>query len=194
MNSLTKILLGALGTAALTWFLHSPMGLGKTCEADAAAPATTPSTEIVTPAPSAEAEAPATAAQVADCQTKIDGVIQGKSVNFVTGGAQIAADSIPLIETLATELKACAGTNVEVAGHTDKRGGDAANMRLSEARANAVVQALAERGVPTNRLVPKGYGETAPLDPADTQEAYTKNRRTEFKVSAAPAPAGAGGQ
>ena len=189
MNPVTKIIIGALATTAVAWWLHGPMQFGEKCAASAAAPA------ALTPSPAASApEAPATAEAIVSCQTKVDGVITGKAINFVTGGAAIAPDSLALIEALATELKACAGTAVEVAGHTDVTGGTAANQRLSEERANSVVSALVERGVPTQRLLPKGLGETAPLDAAMNSAAHAKNRRIEFKVAATGAASAASGQ
>jgi outer membrane protein OmpA-like peptidoglycan-associated protein len=188
MNSTTKIALGALATTALAWFLNGPMHFGDKCGVSAPAVTAPATTE------SAVSSTPATAEAVADCQGKVNAVITGKNINFTSGGATIAPDSMVLIDALATELKACAGTSVEVAGHTDASGGDAPNQRLSEARANAVTQALVEKGVPTDRITPKGYGETAPLDPAGTSEAYAKNRRIEFKVAALAAPAAAVGQ
>jgi outer membrane protein OmpA-like peptidoglycan-associated protein len=188
MNPMTKIVLGALATTAVAWWLHGPMHFGEKCAA--AASATAPAAE----APVA-AGVPATAEAVASCQTKVNAAIAGKTINFTSGGANIAVDSQPLIDAIATDLKDCAGTTVEVQGHTDSTGGDAANQRLSEARANSVVQALVDKGVPTDRLSPKGFGETQPLDPAATPAAYAKNRRIEFKVSAtgaAPAAPAAG--
>ncbi len=185
MNSTTKIIIGALATTAVAWFLHGPMHFGERCAT--AAPA------VVAEAPAIGApEAPATVAAVTDCQTKVNGLIFGKTINFTSGGSTIAPESMALVETLATELKACTGTSVEVQGHTDASGGDAANQRLSEARANAVVQAMVEKGVPTERLVPKGYGETKPLDPTGTSAAYAKNRRIEFTVAATAAAPAAG--
>ncbi len=186
MNPGIKILLGAAATTALAWFLHGPMHFGERCAAGTAAVA--PASEPVAAAP----EAPATVEQVANCQTKVNAAIEGKSINFQTSGAAITADSMVIIDSLATELKNCAGTTVEVQGHTDSRGGDAANQTLSEARAAAVAKALTDKGVPAERLTSKGYGETQPLDPALTAEAYAKNRRTAFAVQAAAAPAATG--
>ncbi len=182
MSPVTKIIIGALATTALAWWLHGPMKFGEKCAPAAAAPA------AATPPIAAGApETPATAEAVQNCQTKVDGIIAGKTINFVTGGAAIAPESLALIDALATELKPCAGTSVEVAGHTDVTGGTAANQRLSEERANSVVSALVERGVPSGRLLPKGMGETAPLDPAMNAAAHAKNRRIEFKVAATAA-------
>ena len=182
MSPVTKIIIGALATTALAWWLHGPMKFGEKCAVGATAPAIA-APPIATGAP----EAPATAEVVQNCQSKIDGIIAGKTINFVTGGATIAPESIALIDSLATELKPCAGTSVEIAGHTDVTGGTAANQRLSEERANSVVSALVERGVPSQRLLPKGMGETAPVDSAMNSAAHAKNRRIEFKVAATAA-------
>jgi outer membrane protein OmpA-like peptidoglycan-associated protein len=179
MSSTIKILLGALVTAILAWFLHGPMGFGQKCAANASAVPAAPA--VAAPAAGVP-EAPATAEAAASCQTNVNAVINGKTVNFASGGATIAADSLPLIDAVATSLKDCAGTTIEVAGHTDAQGNDAANQRLSEERANSVVAALVERGIPTSRLAPKGYGETKPLDTANTPAALAKNRRIEFGV------------
>jgi OmpA-OmpF porin, OOP family len=133
-------------------------------------------------------EAPATAATVTNCQTAVDTAITGKKINFATGRAEITADSMPLISELAKALKDCAGTSVEVSGHTDRTGNPAANQTLSEARANAVVAALAKDGVPAERMTGKGYGATKLLDEGLTPIAHAANRRIEFSVaSAAPA-------
>jgi OmpA-OmpF porin, OOP family len=185
MNPVTKILLGAVATTALAWFLHGPMKFGEKCAAAAGTAAVAPATPAA-----AGPEVAATQEQVASCQTKVNETIAGKTINFTSGGAAIAVDSQQLLDAIAASAKDCAGTQIEVQGHTDASGGDAANMRLSEARASAVVQALVEKGVPTERLLPKGYGETAPVDAAGTSAAYAKNRRIDFKVaSSATAPA-----
>jgi len=194
MNSMTKIALGALATTALAWWLNGPMGFGANCAAAAGSGAA-----VTAPLPAAPTatvpEKPATAAAVADCQTKVNATIQGKTVNFTTGHATIAPESMALIEALATELKACAGTAVEVQGHTDSTGSHATNQALSEARAKAVADSLTAKGVPAERLTAKGYAETVPLDPAKTPAAYAKNRRIEFKVAmSGAAAASAAGQ
>jgi chemotaxis protein MotB len=76
---------------------------------------------------------------------------------------------------------------IRVDGHTDVRPIATAqfpsNWALSAARAIAVVQALAARGVPANRLAAAGFGEYQPLDPGTTEEAYARNRRIELKLT-----------
>jgi OOP family OmpA-OmpF porin len=183
MPTLVKILLGGLLSALAAWFLHGPMGLGAKC---GITPVAEPEVAAaVTPA----AEVPATAEAVKSCQGDVNAVITGKTINFESSKAIIKADSLALIDEIAKASKACAGTVIEVAGHTDQQGGDAPNLRLSEERANAVVAALTERGVPKERLSPKGYGETKLLDQANTPDALAKNRRIEFNVAAAGAVA-----
>lgn len=182
MSSLVKILIGGLLSALAAWLFAGPLGWGAKCATGA---------EAAVPAPpvAATPEAPATAQAVTNCQADVDAVIKGKTINFESARAIIKADSMPLIDALATASKACAGTMIEVAGHTDQQGNDAYNLRLSEERANAVVAALIERGVARERLSPKGYGETKLLDPANTPDALAKNRRIDFTVAAASAGA-----
>lgn len=192
MPSILKILLGGVVTAVLTWFLYGPMGLGSKC---AVTPAVA-STEAVSAVPAATTpaaapEVPATAATVDNCQTNVDTAIKGKTINFGSGNADITSFSMPVVEALAKAAKDCAGTTIQVAGHTDQQGDDASNMKLSEARANAVLSALSERGVPKERMTAKGFGETKLLDTATSKEALAKNRRIEFTVSSAAATADA---
>jgi chemotaxis protein MotB len=74
---------------------------------------------------------------------------------------------------------------LRVDGHTDVRpiGGGKTNWDLSAARAIAVVQYLISKGLPPQRLVAAGFGEFQPIDPGTTEEAYSKNRRIELKLT-----------
>ena len=71
---------------------------------------------------------------------------------------------------------------IQISGHTDAKGSDAYNQRLSENRAKAVVDYLVSKGVDVKRLQYKGYGKSMPLDTNDTEEGRAKNRRVEFKI------------
>jgi len=116
-------------------------------------------------------------------------------VLFPTGSEQIN-------DAGKVEMKKLAGAIIElqkeippeinwvlrVDGHTDNvplsgTGRYRDNWELSSARATSVVKFLIENGVPANRLVAAGFGEFQPLDPADTDEARTKNRRIELKLT-----------
>jgi outer membrane protein OmpA-like peptidoglycan-associated protein len=70
----------------------------------------------------------------------------------------------------------------EVAGHADGDGREENNKRLSERRAQAVLDFLANSGVPVARMSAVGYGTTRPLVPNTTAENKAKNRRIEFVV------------
>jgi tetratricopeptide (TPR) repeat protein len=71
---------------------------------------------------------------------------------------------------------------IEVGGHTDNRGPRWANLRLSEARANAVRDYLIKKGVAPERLVAKGYGPDKPIVNNDTEEGRVRNRRVQFTI------------
>ncbi len=106
-----------------------------------------------------------------------------EQVQFETGSAKILPASKTLLDEVASTLREHPEfLAVEVAGHADERGTDANNIRLTKARAASVMQALQQRNIATNRLVSQGYGEYCPLDKASTPDAWTKNRRVEFKI------------
>lgn len=71
---------------------------------------------------------------------------------------------------------------LEIGGHTDSDGSAEHNERLSQARAQAVVDHLVNNGIATDRLVPKGYGADKPLAPNDSDENKARNRRTDMRV------------
>jgi outer membrane protein OmpA-like peptidoglycan-associated protein len=71
---------------------------------------------------------------------------------------------------------------LEIRGHTDHIGEEAANQLLSEARAKSVLNYLVSRGIDPSRLTSKGFGETQPVADNDTAEGQRKNIRTEFRI------------
>lgn len=73
-------------------------------------------------------------------------------------------------------------TLVEVEGHTDEQGNDAYNLDLSKRRAATVLRYLVDHGIDKLRLTSEGYGETKPVDPRHTQDAYKLNRRVAFSI------------
>jgi outer membrane protein OmpA-like peptidoglycan-associated protein len=73
-------------------------------------------------------------------------------------------------------------TRIQVEGHTDSDGSDTYNQKLSQARAQAVVDYLIGAGVDSARLVAKGFGESLPIDTNNTADGKAKNRRVEFTI------------
>jgi outer membrane protein OmpA-like peptidoglycan-associated protein len=141
-----------------------------------------------TPAPAitlaAETVSPVVTAEVGSCQEDINALMATSTINFDTGRASLQQSPDPLLDKLAAVAAKCPNTNIAITGHTDKRGNDDANMRLSDARAETVQAYLVGKGIAAARLSAKGMGETQPLDPAETPDAYEKNRRIEFAVTA----------
>lgn len=111
-----------------------------------------------------------------------------ENINFNFNRSVILDASKPYLDKLAEKLLANPTTVLEISGHTDSKGADDFNMKLSEARASEVVKYLVGKGVKPEQLVARGYGETIPLAPnenadgTDSAEGRRLNRRTEFKV------------
>ena len=93
------------------------------------------------------------------------------------------AQSVQILDEAIDTLKRNPSIHVEVDGHTDSKGTDAYNQKLSERRAKGVYDYLTAHGIEASRLDgPKGFGESAPIDTNETAEGRQRNRRTELKV------------
>ncbi len=104
-------------------------------------------------------------------------------IYFDTGKATIQSRSFDLVDEIAKVLVDHPElTKVRVEGHTDSDGNDVANLKLSQARANAVVEYLVGKGVERSRLDPVGFGEMRPIAENSTKEGKEKNRRVEFII------------
>lgn len=110
-----------------------------------------------------------------------DRIVFKKQIQFATNSAKIVGDvSEKILQECTAALKERVDVRVQVEGHTDERGPDKKNKKLSQARAASVVTALVERGIGRSRLVPIGFGEEKPIDKAHNAAAWEKNRRVEF--------------
>lgn len=104
------------------------------------------------------------------------------NVFFDTGKSSLRPESFKELNELAEFLLHKKNIEIEIAGHTDDVGDDAANLKLSQDRADAVKAYLVKKGVKAERVVAKGYGETKPIAPNTTPEGKQKNRRTEVHL------------
>jgi OmpA-OmpF porin, OOP family len=107
-----------------------------------------------------------------------------QGILFDTGKSGIKPESTPTLKEIAATLKQHPELKVEVQGHTDNVGKPDANLKLSQARADAVKQALTtEYGVTAGQLAAKGYGDTKPAADNKTPEGRQNNRRVELVKS-----------
>ena len=106
-----------------------------------------------------------------------------EQVKFKTGSDVILPESDHILQAVALTLRDHPEIKrVEVQGHTDTVGGKALNQRLSDRRARSVVRWLAKHSVAQDRLVPRGFGMTVPIDTNGTPEGRQNNRRVEFHI------------
>lgn len=105
-------------------------------------------------------------------------------IQFESGKFDIPPKNKEFLQKASVVMKKLKpGTVLEIGGHTDNRGGDDYNMKLSNNRAKAVRDVLVnEFGVPSDMLTEKGYGKTTPKDTNDTEDGRFRNRRIEYKV------------
>lgn len=104
------------------------------------------------------------------------------NLHFETNKSVIKQDSYEELDELVDYLKRKPELKIEIAGHTDNDGSEAANMVLSQDRADAVKRYLIGKGVSESRLTAKGYGEKKPIADNDSVTGRALNRRTEIHV------------
>ena len=108
--------------------------------------------------------------------------IQLKNIYFEVGKADLNTSISSDLDKLITFLKDNPDSKLEIQGHTDNKGSAQLNNRLSQARANSVVEYLTKSEISENRLISKGYGSSQPVGDNNTNEGRAKNRRVIMKV------------
>jgi cytochrome c oxidase subunit 2 len=103
-------------------------------------------------------------------------------VNFETDSATLSPTSSYELDFLVEALNKYPNMRIELASYTDEQGEEAANLALSQQRAQAVYDYLTEKGIDESRLTAVGYGETQPVEANLTEEEREQNRRTEFQI------------
>ena len=112
---------------------------------------------------------------------KSTGHVAVYGIYFDTSKSEVKPDSKPALEEIAKLLKQTPALKLKVVGHTDMTGNLDANMKLSQARGEAVVQALvSQHGIAASRLKGHGIGPLCPVASNDTEEGKAKNRRVEL--------------
>lgn len=115
------------------------------------------------------------------CAAVLNAANADPSLDFATGSAGITDESRAALDAIAAAFRRCGTGRIEIGGHTDSQGPSDLNLRLSETRAEAVMHALSERGVPPERMVARGFGEENPIATNETEAGRAQNRRIEFE-------------
>jgi OmpA-OmpF porin, OOP family len=104
-------------------------------------------------------------------------------LNFATGSAAILPESDEQLNNIASVLTAYPSVNVKVGGYTDNTGDASSNRRLSQQRADAVMQTLIGKGIDARRMKAEGYGPQHAVGDNATNEGRAKNRRIALRVT-----------
>ena len=119
---------------------------------------------------------------VKGCEIKDE--IRLPGVNFATNSDELLAGTSGVLDDAAASLIKNPSIRVEVQGHTDSDGAAAYNQNLSERRANTVREYLVSKGVSSDRLTSRGYGEAQPIADNSTAEGKAANRRVVLSIVA----------
>ncbi|MGB2675539.1 MAG: OmpA family protein [Candidatus Acidiferrum sp.] len=110
-------------------------------------------------------------------------IVNMSDVLFDTGSHTLKAGAREKLAKISGILLAHPGLTLQIEGHTDSVGSDEFNQQLSERRADAVRDFLAEQGVPVSSITARGFGKTQPVATNDTPEGRQRNRRVELVVN-----------
>ena len=112
-------------------------------------------------------------------------VLSDNSVKFPLDSSKLSDEAQTRLADFVTKLTSDnKNVYVEIQGHTDATGDNATNMRLGEARAEAVRLFMNRKGVPLNRMATISYGDTSPVAPNNTRGGRAQNRRVVLIVMA----------
>ncbi|HEX9894711.1 MAG TPA: OmpA family protein [Gemmatimonadales bacterium] len=139
-----------------------------------------------TPAPPPPPPPPPAGPDPAACEAAIASGMNelSRMVTFETDQYDIRPADLPILDSKAEVLTAFPQVRLRITGHADERYTDEYNLVLGTRRAEAARDYLIRKGVNGSRLETASLGETAPLDPGHTEEAWNRNRRAEFTILA----------
>jgi outer membrane protein OmpA-like peptidoglycan-associated protein len=120
-------------------------------------------------------------------EAKKNTVIQIPNIYFDYDKATIRPESFPVLDQIVKYLNDNPQISIELSAHTDSRGSDGYNLKLSDKRAKSTVKYLIDQGIDAKRLTGKGYGEQKLVNSCKngvecSEEDHEKNRRVELKV------------
>jgi peptidoglycan-associated lipoprotein len=107
-----------------------------------------------------------------------------QTINFPYDSFTLTGEAKAKLKANADMLKDKVTVKVQIEGHCDQRGGIQYNIALGEKRANAVKSYMEELGVAADRITTISYGKERVLDARESEDAYAKNRRANFVITA----------
>lgn len=115
-----------------------------------------------------------------NCEDDVAALLRARTIRFEEGSSRIDAASRELVTEVTNALRPCLGSIIAITGHTDASGTEPGNLALSRERAEAVRQALMDRGIPADGLRARGVGSSLPVEGLEASD--PANRRIEFSV------------
>jgi OOP family OmpA-OmpF porin len=118
-----------------------------------------------------------------EVQLRVRMILAQRKIVFEPGETELADPSQPVLQDLRAALLDAPNANIQVEGYTDDSGDEDKNRAISQKRAQAILNWLADHGIPRGRLQAIGYGPDRPLAPNDTVEGRARNRRIEITLA-----------
>jgi outer membrane protein OmpA-like peptidoglycan-associated protein len=113
----------------------------------------------------------------------VGGAYKLDNINYATNSAELAAESLMMLDEFIEFLNENPKIKIAIHGHTDDVGKDDANLLLSTERANSVMVYLQGKGIDNSRISAKGFGKSKPIVPNNSEANRAINRRTEFVIT-----------
>lgn len=113
---------------------------------------------------------------------EIGQVVRLNNVFFDFDKSNLRDESFVELDRVVTLLKDNPAIEIEMSAHTDSKGSDEYNLKLSDNRARSVREYIVSKGIAPERIVSQGYGESKPVASNDTDDGRQINRRVEFKI------------
>jgi peptidoglycan-associated lipoprotein len=106
-----------------------------------------------------------------------------QTVHYPYDSSTLDSEGKSVLKANAQILKDHPNLKIQIEGHCDQRGGIQYNIALGERRANSAKAFLTDAGVSSERVTVISFGKEKPIDPAETEAAYAKNRRANFVIT-----------
>jgi peptidoglycan-associated lipoprotein len=132
------------------------------------------------PGPDADGNTALPLGNIRDGMREDTEMFRGNTVYFDYDKSAVKKSEVAKLAAVAEYLKANPSSKLEVAGHCDERGTEGYNLALGERRALSIRESLLNMGVSSANVTTVSFGEARPVDPAQSDAAYAKNRRGEF--------------